>query len=46
MKIEDKKVEAYDLLQKIYASVAETKKLQQELAKVENEITEMEKEKS
>ena len=32
------KITAYDLLQKVYISVAETKRLQGELARVENEI--------
>ena len=42
--IDSKKVQAFDLLRKIYYSVAETKKLQQALGQLEAEIAELEKE--
>lgn len=39
--ISKKKIEAYDLLQQIYAAVARQKQLQQELAKVENDMAKL-----
>lgn len=41
--LDKKKVAAYELLRRIYASVAETKRLQEELTRIENEIAGLEK---
>lgn len=36
------KIEAYDLMKKVYASVSETNKLQTELSRLESEIAKLE----
>ena len=43
-KVEKKKIEAYDLLKKVYATVAGLRELQEELARLEAEIAGLEKE--
>lgn len=42
-KINSKKVRAFDLLRRMYGSVAETKRLQREITALENEIVKLEK---